>query len=394
MRRGAALEDAPATPDPRILIVDDVADNREVLARRFARRGYQIVEADGGARALELIEAGEFDLVLLDVMMPEIDGLEVLRRVRERWSRLELPVVLVTAQAESKQIVHGLELGANDYITKPIDFPVALARVEMQVGRRRAERELMETNRALQQKMAELRASEAASRAKSEFLATLSHEIRTPLNGVMGIAQLLAMTELDADQRSMLEVLDTSGALMSRLLCDVLDLARVEAGRLEVCAEPVQLEALLRASAGAAESEARGKGLAFDVRVAPDAGGTMHVDPTRLCQILGNLLGNAVKFTTEGGVTLEVTRAGDRRRFVVRDTGIGFGPEVKARLFGRFEQADGSIVQRFGGSGLGLSISRHLAELMGGTLDGDAEPGAGAVFTLELPEAAAEQAAA
>ena len=388
------MDGAATAQDARILIVDDVADNREVLARRFARRGYQITEAEGGAQALALIEEGGFDLVLLDVMMPEIDGLEVLRRVRERWSRLELPVILVTAQAESRQIVHGLEVGANDYITKPIDFPVALARVEMQVGRRRAERDLIETNRALQEKIAELHASEAASRSKSEFLATLSHEIRTPLNGVMGIAQLLGMTNLDEDQRSMLEVLDASGTLMSRLLCDVLDLARVEAGRLDICPEDVELETLLRATVGAAEAEARGKGLSFEVRIAPDAGGRMRVDPTRLSQILGNLLGNAVKFTAEGGVTLEVTRSGSGRRFVVRDTGIGFGPEVKARLFGRFEQADGSIVQRFGGSGLGLAISRHLAELMGGDLDGDGEPGRGAVFTLDLPEAAAGAAAA
>ena len=137
----------------RMLIVDDVADNREVLARRFERRGYATVQAEGGAQALRLIEAGEFDIVLLDVMMPEVDGFEVLARVRETQSAIELPVVLVTALAESRDVVRGLELGANDYITKPVDFAIALARVETQVGRSRAEMALVRSNRALEQKV-------------------------------------------------------------------------------------------------------------------------------------------------------------------------------------------------------------------------------------------------
>ena len=177
----------------------------------------------------------------------------------------------------------------------------------------------------------------------------------------------------------------SSGALMERLLNDVLDIARVEAGRLDVRPEPTDVETLVAGVAGVAEAGALAKGLAFEVRVAPDACGVMDMDPTRVSQILGNLLGNAVKFTGSGRVTLEVKRSGAGRRFVVRDTGIGFGPEVKARLFGRFEQGDGAITQKFGGSGLGLAISRHLAELMGATLDADAAPGEGAAFTLDLP---------
>ena len=136
---------------PRLLIVDDIADNRTILARRFERKGYAITEADGGQRALDLIEQGSFDLVLLDVMMPEMDGLEVLRRIRERHSPVALPVIMVTAKSQSEDVVEALGLGANDYVTKPVDFAVALARANTQVGRKRAEEGVRQANEALQQ---------------------------------------------------------------------------------------------------------------------------------------------------------------------------------------------------------------------------------------------------
>ena len=381
----------------RILIVDDVADNRDVLARRFDRRGYCTLQADGGVRALEMVAAGGIDMVLLDVMMPDISGLEVLRTLRETHSALELPVIMVTAQAESSQIVRGLELGANDYITKPVDFPVALARVAAQAGRRRAELDLAVANRRLQEKVCELHEAvlkaEAANRAKSEFLANMSHEIRTPLNGVLGVADVLAATGLDVHQRELVGIIVSSAAMLERLLSDVLDLAKAEAGRVEVRPQMIVLEDLVAAVHALLRSKAEAKNLDFSVIVAPGAGGRMMVDPVRLTQILTNLLHNAIKFTEAGRVSLKVTGGPAGRCFEIRDTGIGFDPAIKERLFARFEQADTSITRRYGGSGLGLSISRQLSELMGGTLDGDAAPGRGAVFTLDLPTPALSRAA-
>ena len=386
----------PAQP-PRILIVDDVADNREVLARRFVRRGYEIIHAEGGVRALEIVAEGGVDAVLLDVMMPDINGFDVLTTLRKTYTSVQLPIIMVTAVAESRDVVKGLELGANDYITKPVDFAVALARVEAQVGRRRAEMELVEANATLHEKVVELRdavlRAEAATRAKSEFLANMSHEIRTPLNGVLGLTGVLAQSSLDERQRELVGIITSSAGLLDRLLSDVLDMARAESGRLEMRPEPTVLAPLVRQVAGLIEPNARAKGLSFDVHLAPEAAGALEVDAVRLSQILTNLLSNAVKFTASGGVTLEVTDLGGRRRFTVRDTGIGFGPEAKARLFERFEQADPSITRQFGGAGLGLSISRELAELMGGSLHGEGEPGRGAVFTLEIPAQAAARAA-
>src|SRR6201996_2532175 len=141
--------DSKAVAAPRILIVDDVADNRAILLRRFQRHGFEVVEADSGLKALELIDSQEFDLVLLDVMMPGIDGIETLKRIRGRKSPSVLPVIMVTAKSESENIVESLGLGANDYVTKPVDFAVALARANTQIGRRRAELQVVAANEAL-----------------------------------------------------------------------------------------------------------------------------------------------------------------------------------------------------------------------------------------------------
>ena len=230
--------------------------------------------------------------------------------------------------------------------------------------------------------------AEAASRAKSEFLANMSHEIRTPLNGVMGVAGALGRTALSHAQQEMVSIIETSAKTLEALLSDILDLARIEAGKMELREETFDLSTSVRAVGALFEAGAEAKGLALEVEVASDALGAYVGDAARLRQILSNLIGNAVKFTQAGKVRLAVSaRRGETASqlcFQVSDTGIGFDAETKARLFSRFEQADGSITRQFGGSGLGLSISRALAEAMGGMLEADATPGEGSVFTLTL----------
>ncbi len=238
--------------------------------------------------------------------------------------------------------------------------------------------------------VAQREAAENANRAKTEFLANMSHEIRTPLNGVIGVAGMLGATKLSARQREMVEIVRSSGQMLDRLLSDVLDLARIEAGRIDLESEAFELGAAARAIAALLELRVREKGLTFHLDIAPDADVAIQGDVVRLKQILTNLLSNAVKFTHEGEVAMRVERDGDRLRFTVTDTGVGFDAADKDRVFGRFQQADGSITRRFGGSGLGLAISRQLAELMGGDLDCDSAPGRGSCFTLTLPFVAAE----
>jgi CheY-like chemotaxis protein len=224
----------------------------------------------------------------------------------------------------------------------------------------------------------------------------MSHEIRTPLNGVMGIASALARTELTPAQTEMVSLIETSAKTLEALLSDILDLARIESGKMEIKAEPFDLGHSVKACGALFAASAEAKGLDYRVEVDPGAAGGYLGDAPRIRQIISNLLGNAVKFTTSGGVLLKVSavrgETASQLRFDVSDTGIGFDAEAKAKLFSRFQQADGSITRKFGGTGLGLAISRSLAEAMGGGLSADSAPGRGSTFTLvlELPRSIGE----
>ena len=232
--------------------------------------------------------------------------------------------------------------------------------------------------------------AEAANRAKSEFLANMSHEIRTPLNGVIGLTQALARTDLSAGQTEMLDLIQASGTTLQALLSDILDLARVESGRLELAVQPFDLTRAVHEAAQLYLNSATEKGLQFFVDIDPEAAVWVRGDEVRLKQVLTNLVSNAVKFTSKGFVSLTVTRSARADglpllRFMVEDTGVGFDAGTRERLFTRFEQADGTITRRYGGSGLGLAICRQLAEMMEGDLDCESEPGGGSAFILTIP---------
>ena len=233
--------------------------------------------------------------------------------------------------------------------------------------------------------------AEAANRAKSEFLANMSHEIRTPLNGVVSMADALSRSDLNANAQQMVDLIRSSGATLERLLTDILDSAKIEAG--QVTLEPTVFD-LKRATGDIAlmwRAKAEDKAVSLVLDFDPSVPRWVTGDAVRLRQILTNLVSNALKFTDQGTVTLAVkTTAGGRIAFAVRDTGMGFDAEQKARIFQRFQQADGSITRRFGGTGLGLAISTALVDLMGGELDCDSVPGRGSefVFEIDLPASA------
>ena len=242
--------------------------------------------------------------------------------------------------------------------------------------------------------------AEAASRAKSQFLANMSHEIRTPMNGVIGMAELLSATPLDASQREVTETIRSSGQILLAIINDILDLSTIESGQLVLDREPFPLGSVLSRAEKVVSPAASAKALPLDVIA--DAAIPAHLvgDPLRLGQVLVNLLSNAVKFTESGRVTMStrlVPETAERPaaiRIEVRDTGIGIEPEHLSRLFQPFEQGDASMSRRFGGTGLGLAISKRLVDLMDGRLWGESQPGVGSTFILELPLRAAESSSA
>jgi PAS domain S-box-containing protein len=347
---------------PNPLLVKNASDSRYVLINRAAEEIFGLSAADAvGKTALDLFPETEARL------FADEDAHVI--RTRETVVSEEEAVTLPSGEVR--------HFTTKKLATFEGDSPVHLVVMGEDVTHQRA---------AAASLKAALAEAEAATQAKSAFLANMSHEIRTPLNGVIGVADLLGRSGLDANQLELVEIIRECGATLNRMLMDVLDLSKIEAGKLTLSPEPFHLGKLTRSVVGLMRPTAEDKGLSFHCEIDPAADRAVTGDPVRLRQILCNLLSNAIKFTDSGTVTLRIMGAGPERFvFEVEDTGIGFDETVKRRLFGRFQQADDSINRRFGGTGLGLAISRQLASTMGGELDCVSAPGQGARFTLVLP---------
>jgi signal transduction histidine kinase/CheY-like chemotaxis protein len=257
----------------------------------------------------------------------------------------------------------------------------------LKTEREKVEQVLASLEQRVKERTAEL---ERANDEKSRFLANMSHELRTPLNGVVAVSQILAARQSAQEDKDLAELIMSSGRLLERVLTDILDFSKIEAGEISLCEEPFDVGEMTGRIAELHRAAAESKGLSFSWRVSDAAKGGYMGDSVRLTQVLSNLLSNAVKFTETGSVELAVDQMDGALAFQVRDTGIGFDDEVKARLFRRFEQADSSIRRRFGGTGLGLAISNALMQQMGGEVSVESVPGVGSVFTASAPLARAD----
>ncbi len=253
----------------------------------------------------------------------------------------------------------------------------------------RLNRRLLTSERTERELQLGIERAEASNRAKSEFLANMSHEMRTPLNGILGMVDLLADTELDARQREFADTARSSAQHLLRVITDILDVSKIEAGRIVLEKVPCSVSAILHDARSIVENAAAKKGITVDLRIAESVPAWIVGDPTRLKQVLINLVGNALKFTEHGSIVIsaEVSeREGEKSLGLeVRDTGIGIAREKLATVFEKFTQADNSTTRRYGGSGLGLSITRDLVALMGGSIGVESEYGIGSTFRLAIP---------
>lgn len=254
----------------------------------------------------------------------------------------------------------------------------------------RMQQELQRHGELEQELLRAKQAAEAASLAKGEFLATMSHEIRTPLNGIIPMLELISRGQLSLDQRDMLQTATGSSLQLLRIVDDILDYSKLEANKLELEITTFNLRELLDGVAQLMQRTAEGKQLRLGLDIEPSVRLLVRGDPIRLRQVLGNLIGNAIKFTERGSVDIQLRRLGETRaqhllRFQVRDTGIGIAADQQARLFRSFAQADASTTRLYGGTGLGLAICKRIIDLMGGRIGVESEPGRGATFWFEIP---------
>ena len=496
-----------------VLIVDDDQIIRLLMRESLEAAGFRVEEAEDGEQALVLLIDSTPDLIMLDVMLPGIDGFEVCARVRDNPERKDIPIVLVTGNNDLESIQRAYDMGVTDFITKPIAWGSIAYRVNFIIrattafsdlkklqetlkksndlyhslvetsqdliwrcdaeGRytfinlaweqvfgyeldemlgkkftdfqctKHAERDLIAFSKIMsdgsisgletvhigksgneihlvfnalatydndgnvvgasgtayditQRKLMEMdlwqakAAAEAASIAKSEFLANMSHEIRTPLNCVFGNAQLLEMTDLTADQREYVADLMASGKDLLYLINNILDLSKIEAGAIELESAEFSLYECIHEIVKMQKVAAFNKGLVLIADVPFDVIQRFAGDQLRIKQILLNLIGNAIKFTSEGRITVSAQLLERRNDSViveltVRDSGIGIAPHALEKIFNPFVQEDGSTTRRYGGSGLGLSICRRLTDLMGGTIFVESTPGVGSSFTVTIP---------
>lgn len=366
----------------RVLIIEDSDDDALMVVRSLSKlpgSPFRPVAASTVAEGVQRLEAEGADAVLLDLRLPDTVGLEALSRVQR--ARPGVPIVVLSGLDDEAIALEAVRAGAQDYLFKRRASGDLLAHsIRYAIERKRIETQLSQA----------MQAAESAARLKSEFVAHLSHEIRTPLNAVLGTTSLLLATRLDPEQQEFLETIRSSGSHLLSVISDILDLSKIESGRLDLEPGPFDLRTLLEDSLDLVGPRAAEKKLELTYLLEPGTPTSLRGDVGRIRQVLVNLLNNAVKFTASGDVSVRVDGAQRdtgvwEARFRVSDTGIGIPPGRYDRLFQPFSQVDASTTRSYGGTGLGLAISKRLIEQMGGGISFESREGSGSTFAFSLP---------
>ena len=358
---------------PLVLLVDDEKVSLKILSD-LLKDEVDIALAKNGRQALDKVSQVKPDLILMDVLMPGIDGFEVIAQLKANEATEAIPVIFITGLNSAGEEERGLTLGAQDYIHKPFSPEVVKARVTTQL-------KIVHQRQQLQKLSDEL---VEASEAKSRFLANMSHEIRTPLTSIIGYAEGLTQGDFADDfQPTAVGIIAQNGQHLLNVVNEILDLSKIEANKLEIELIDMDLIVLLTSIESLMKQQALAKGLEFSIEYQFPLPCTINSDPTRLKQILLNLINNAIKFTDKGSVIVRVRQsAPNQLAFCVEDTGIGLSQPQMNKLFADFTQVDSSVARKYGGTGLGLSIAKSLSNKLGGDISVDSEPNVGSQFTV------------
>ncbi|MEA5571813.1 hybrid sensor histidine kinase/response regulator [Calothrix sp. UHCC 0171] len=354
----------------KILVVDDSPDNVFLIRTILEEEGYVVSTAENGATALAKIAESSFDLVLLDLMMPGMDGYEVTRRVRENKELRFMPILLITAH-DSPNVAQGLDLGADDFIRKPVTVDELMARV----------RSLLRLKHSIDER-------DEIAKQREDFVSRLTHDLRTPLVAAERMLELLqqgALGELSPQMSEIITIMGRSNSNLLAMVNTLLEVYRFEAGRKTLAFQPVNLYQLLQEVVGELTPLAQPKGLAIHSELHGETNScVVNCDRLELHRLFTNLIGNAIKFTDKGTVAIDITpirNSHESVRIEIKDTGMGISLEEQADLFERFRQ--GSHKRQ--GSGLGLYLSRRIVEAHNGKIQMQSEVGKGSTFIIDLP---------
>jgi two-component system sensor histidine kinase/response regulator len=360
-----------ALPRSSVLVVDDITKNLQVVGTLLRQAGYAVTPATSGAEALEGLREKVPDLILLDLMMPEMDGLEVCRRLKADAATRQTPVIFLTASNEMEHLVKGFEVGAVDYVTKPFNPPELLARVRTHLELKHARQRLREMNDE-----------------KNEFMGIAAHDLRSPLNAIKGYSEMvLEDTALGGENAELVENIHEAATRMAQMVQNLLDANRIERGEMQLNLGPVDFSALVAAVVATQRPRAVAKQQTLHWQ--PEAGPTpVQADATVLTQIIENLLSNAVKYSPPGrNIYVRLRKEAQQVRCEVRDEGPGLSMEDQKKLFGKFARLSAKPTAGEGSTGLGLSIVKRMVEAMNGQVWCESELGEGATFVTESPAA-------
>ena len=363
-------------PDPTLLVVDDTQDNLDLLEFALKRKPIKMLRASSGRECLQIAQEKNPDVILLDIQMPEMDGFETLMHLRANPVTAKIPVIFLTAQRkDASSIEQGLELGADEYLTKPIDTEELLVRAKMLVRVKRAESEL--------------------ERTKADFMAMLVHDLRSPLNGIKSVIDFYRELrdqgkQYTAEQLGLLDTAGDSARRMLELINDILDLSKFEAGNMSLEKQKIALPIILDTVCRETELQFKQRGIVVTKQYAKDLPDLM-IDAEKIAQVTMNLLSNALKFTKSGGsvtVAASIVEGPENRKFVkvsITDTGVGIPKEEISQLFERYKQVSTAKRTKQKGTGLGLAICKLIVQSHGGTMGAESEVGKYTTFHFALP---------